>query len=194
MLNPQAINPLSLPSVAVADRKQLPETPSIYFAIDAQDVIQYIGRSVNPRQRWQQHHRIGQVQECRIAYFECDGTLLDEVECALIEYFNPPLNWAAVERAVRESCTMPTRKQTAFRFDRRILEALELVAREGNISVNRYLENLLFSHMKQIGKIEMGASPLGETRGSDKGERRGAAKKGTKRKPKAKDEEGEADD
>lgn len=92
MIDLQKINPLSLPSVAVEDRKKLPEVPSIYFAIDGNNQIQYIGRSVNPRQRWASHHRIGQVQECRIACMECDPSLLNEVERALIEYFDPPLN------------------------------------------------------------------------------------------------------
>ncbi|MGL5061898.1 MAG: GIY-YIG nuclease family protein [Microcoleus sp.] len=92
MINPLAINPLSLPCVSVEDRKRLPKTPSIYFAIDAQNQIQYIGRSINPRQRWANHHRFGEVQNCRISYFECDAILLSEIELALIDYFNPPLN------------------------------------------------------------------------------------------------------
>jgi hypothetical protein len=78
------------------------------------------------------------------------------------------------------SIDMP-RKPTSYRLDERILNALDQVSREGNISVNRYLENLLFAHLKQVGKIGMGESPLGETRGSEKGEARGG--KG-KRKPK----------
>jgi hypothetical protein len=68
------------------------------------------------------------------------------------------------------------RRPASYRLDDRILEALDRVARDNNISVNRYMENLLFSHLKQIGAIEMGAKPLGETRGSDKGERRGGKK------------------
>jgi hypothetical protein len=73
------------------------------------------------------------------------------------------------------------RKAVSYRIDERILSALEAVAKDGNISVNRYLENLMLSHLKGIGKIDMGLQPLGETRGSEKGERRGG--KGTKKKP-----------
>ena len=76
------------------------------------------------------------------------------------------------------SIDMP-RKPTSYRIDERILTALEQASREGNISVNRYLENLLFSHLKQVGKIAMGEEPLGETRGSEKGEARGGKRKGT---------------
>jgi hypothetical protein len=76
------------------------------------------------------------------------------------------------------------RKATSYRLDDRVLAALDEVARDGNISANRYLENLLFSHLKQVGKLDMGAQPLGETRGSLKGEARGGKKKGAG-KPKA---------
>ena len=92
MISPSTIDPLQLPSVALTDRKQLPQTPCIYFAIDAEDAVQYIGRSVNPRQRWQNHHRQAQLIGCWIAYMQCDEALLDEVETALIEWFSPALN------------------------------------------------------------------------------------------------------
>jgi DNA-binding Xre family transcriptional regulator len=92
MISPSTIDPLQLPSVGLTDKKQLPQIPCIYFAIDIYDQIQYIGRSINPRQRWQNHHRQAQLIGCRIAYMECDVALLDEVETALIEWFSPQLN------------------------------------------------------------------------------------------------------
>jgi hypothetical protein len=92
MISPSTIDPLALPSVAISEKKQLPESPCIYFAIDSCDQIQYIGRSVNPRQRWQNHHRQAQLIGCRIAYMPCDAALLDEIETALIEWFSPGLN------------------------------------------------------------------------------------------------------
>lgn len=92
MINPENIDILKLNHVSLEDRKALPETPCIYFAIDAQNEIQYIGMSVNPKRRWQNHHRFEQVQGCRIAYLECDKDLLLSVETALINHFSPPLN------------------------------------------------------------------------------------------------------
>jgi len=96
MINPSEICPDSLPSVAIDDRKKLPETPCVYFAIDSDNVIQYIGRSLNPRQRWAKHHRTPQLVEMggvRIAYLEMsDSELLPEVEKALIDWFAPSLN------------------------------------------------------------------------------------------------------
>ena len=157
MINPATIDPLTLPSVAMAERKALPEVPCIYFAIDSTDAIQYIGRSVNPRQRWQTHHRQSQVLGCRIAYMQCDAALLDQVEQALIEWFHPVLNWTDVAKTPRRSVT--------FRLDRRALEALDRLAQDSNLSATRYLENLLFAHAKSKGKIPLEARPLGEMRG-----------------------------
>ena len=57
------------------------------------------------------------------------------------------------------------RKQRTFKIDERILEALDRVAQKKNASVNRYVENLLFSLMKQEGEIPLDELPLGESRG-----------------------------
>lgn len=88
------IQPDVLPSVALANRKQLPKCSSIYFAI-ANGRVQYIGRAKNMRTRWAKHHRYDELSlmdAARIAYMECPADLLDEIEEALISWFNPPLN------------------------------------------------------------------------------------------------------
>jgi len=95
MINPATVDPAALPSVALADRRSLPAEPCIYFAIDGQGVVQYIGRSVNISKRWENHHRyraLSPMQGARIAYMHVDVDLLPQVESALIEWFNPPLN------------------------------------------------------------------------------------------------------
>jgi DNA-binding Xre family transcriptional regulator len=93
---PQDINLCALPSVLLADRKQLPQTAGIYFAIDGDGVVQYIGQSTNLRQRWLNHHRksaLDGISNVQIAWIEVsEPSLLREIEEALIEYFNPPLN------------------------------------------------------------------------------------------------------
>ena len=70
-----------------------------------------------------------------------------------------------------------TRKAVSYRIDDRLIEALDSVSREGNISANRYLENLILRHMKELGAVDPDMEPLGEKRGSNKGERRGGRKK-----------------
>lgn len=96
MLTPESLNLSALPSVPLSNRKQLPSILGIYFAIDSLGVVQYIGQSINIRNRWLNHHRqseLNVVGNVSIAYLEVsEPSLLSEIEWALIEYFNPPLN------------------------------------------------------------------------------------------------------
>ena len=91
------IDPLTLPSLSLANRSALPSCPAVYFALEG-DRVSYIGRTTNLQQRWMAHHRYSQLSiEARIAWLECsDPELLPEIEEALIAHFNPPLNGSAV--------------------------------------------------------------------------------------------------
>ena len=97
MIDLQAIDPMTLPSVALCDRKSLPAASGIYFAI-ANGKVQYIGRSQNINSRWNAHHRQTQVEPMsnpNIAYLlVSDSGLLHEIESALIRWLKPPLNTA----------------------------------------------------------------------------------------------------
>ena len=96
MIDPRTIDPLALPSVPLEMRSLLPQTPCIYFAIDSQDVVQYIGRSVNPKARWALHHKYIELKEILGVRISCldidDSSLLPQIEAALIAWFNPSLN------------------------------------------------------------------------------------------------------
>ncbi len=94
----QAIDPFQLPSLPLSQAADLPEAPSIYFVLDG-DKILYIGRSVKLRQRWdfsRSHHvlpRLFERTKMRVAWLECsDPGLMGDVEMALINHFEPPLN------------------------------------------------------------------------------------------------------
>jgi DNA-binding Xre family transcriptional regulator len=93
---PDSINVSTLPFVLLEERASLPTTPCIYFAIDSQGVVQYIGRSKNLRRRWKSHDKgidLACMGGIRIAYLEVSAIdLLPEIEAALIEWFKPPLN------------------------------------------------------------------------------------------------------
>jgi hypothetical protein len=143
MISPSAIDPLQLPSVALTDRKQLPQIPCIYFAIDPDNVVQYIGRSVNPRQRWQNHHRQAQLIGCRIAYMPCDAALLDEVETALIEWFSPPLNGAQAPTKI---------PRAAVYLSPELKAQLEVLADKQNRSVSNLLETLAREAIEEAKK------------------------------------------
>lgn len=59
------------------------------------------------------------------------------------------------------------RKRRSYNIDERLINVLSQLAQKDNMSANRYLENLLFSHGQQRGVLPMDAQPLGETRGGD---------------------------
>jgi len=98
MINPSKIQLSSLPSVALEDRSRLPQLSGIYFAIDSQSMVQYIGRSSDIRLRWSDHHRCDDLKTIggiKIAYLAVDlPRLLPDIELALITWFDPPLNIA----------------------------------------------------------------------------------------------------
>lgn len=107
MINPQSLNLSALPSLPLDRRSQLPEIPCIYFAVDSQGTVQYIGRTVNAKQRWLNHHRCDQLSSMdgvTIAYLEVsDESLLESIEEALIEYFQPRLNYSFLPRKQKAS-------------------------------------------------------------------------------------------
>lgn len=95
-MNVAEINPLHLPSLPLAERRQLPDCPAIYFVLEGGSVV-YIGKAASLTQRWTQHHKWQQFSELvdgsRIAWLECsDTSLLDSVETALIRHFDPIFN------------------------------------------------------------------------------------------------------
>jgi excinuclease UvrABC nuclease subunit len=57
------LDPLAMSSVELDNLNQLPDCSAIYFAIDSQNRILYIGQAVNLLTRWKNHHRIYQLQE-----------------------------------------------------------------------------------------------------------------------------------
>jgi hypothetical protein len=87
---------LTLPSVAFGNRKALPTCPAIYFVLNAQGTVLYIGQSSNLATRWATHHQAGHLrtqQATRIAWLVMDDvTLLNAVEAACIAYFAPACN------------------------------------------------------------------------------------------------------
>ncbi len=93
---PESINLAALPSLTLANRKQLPNIATCYLVLDGETVV-YVGRSNNLVLRWLGHHKLKQLKsretEVKIAWIECsDVSLLPSIERALIQYFKPELN------------------------------------------------------------------------------------------------------
>lgn len=96
MIDPSKIDFSVLPWLPLEEKAAFPRQPAIYFAIDASGIVQYIGRSTNPKVRWQQHHKFEDLQKVgfiKIAYLFIDlPDILPVIEAALISWFKPPLN------------------------------------------------------------------------------------------------------
>ena len=60
------------------------------------------------------------------------------------------------------------RKNAGYRLDDRCIDALKVLATRTGVSVNEYLEKLLFEHAKVHGIIPSKEGRLGETRGRRK--------------------------
>ena len=93
-----------LPNLPLKSRGELPEKSGIYYVIDDQSIIWYIGLAKNLRSRWagKSHHRIYQLEKQRkkvftIYYEFVHETQLDAIEQQRIEQYNPQLNGTIVK-------------------------------------------------------------------------------------------------
>ena len=129
MIAPQSIDPLILPSVTLSECQLLPRTPCIYFVIDQDEQVQYIGKSVNVSNRWYTHHKkqdANSFKGARIAWLVVsDRRPLIGIEQALIKHFNPPLNqkrhkYTAMS-ALRYGAGI-TREEVAYRLKISLIE------------------------------------------------------------------------
>lgn len=149
MINPQTLNISELPYLPLNQKSKLPDVAGIYLAIDERGKVYYIGQSKNINQRWLQHHRIYQLEHIgniKIAWLAISETsLLDEVETALIEYFNPPLN---------NSVVVTKKQRVVFYIDKSTKELLGRLAEEDNRSLSNWLENLVLKEIQGREKEE----------------------------------------
>ncbi|MEG4446308.1 hypothetical protein QUB47_21405 [Microcoleus sp. AT9_B5] len=109
---------LQLPHISLNSRTLLPEESGIYYVVDENSIIWYIGKAKNLRTRWtgDSHHRLYQLQKQRkqqftIYYELLPESLLDIIEQQRIEQYSPQLNGtkvkakklASTERLLRET-------------------------------------------------------------------------------------------
>ena len=147
MINPSEVSIADLPSVALEDRKQLPTSPCIYFAIDSLGAIQYIGRAVNLGVRWYGHQRFDSLSGMggvRISYIQLDADLLANVEAALIEWFDPPLNKS--HRPKDDLIKIGTR------IPKSMHSALKVLAAQTGKNMDRIVQEAIAEHIKRSVK------------------------------------------
>ncbi len=104
----------TFPNLKLSERQRLPECSSIYFAT-ARDQVLYIGLAKNLRNRWQNHHRLPQLEainkrcEVRLFWLGCGQDQLSDLERNYIEYYCPTLNQTKVpERQIIPSFQLLT--------------------------------------------------------------------------------------
>lgn len=104
----------TLPSLKLLERQRLPECSAIYFAI-ARDQVLYVGLATNLRNRWQNHHRLPQLEavnklcEVKLFWLGCAQNQLNDLEHQYIEHYCPTLNQTKVpERQIVPSFQMLT--------------------------------------------------------------------------------------
>lgn len=95
---------LNLAKVSLETKDLLPEYTGLYYVIDENKTVWYIGKSKNIRKRWQgkAHHRIYQLQSQKQKYFsiyyeQVDYSQLDKKEKQQITKFTPHLNNSPVK-------------------------------------------------------------------------------------------------
>lgn len=103
---------MDMPFVLFSDRSQLPALPGVYVVIGADNMVLYVGQTVNLQRRWAQHHRGLQMRNnYRIYWRRVAHTDLDTTEDILIEQLHPTLNGTPTPSDMRFDLPNLTRHQ-----------------------------------------------------------------------------------
>lgn len=92
-----------LPYVDLTQLEKLPTCSAIYYAIDSQNRVLYVGLSVNLAERWKTHHRLCQLKEIhednpvRIAWLVWTEEDLSTAEKYFINRYQPLLNGTKIK-------------------------------------------------------------------------------------------------
>ncbi len=107
-----------------------PARACIYFAIDSTGAVQYVGRSINARQRWAKHHKydaLSSLGEVKILFYMDEAPeLLPEIEKALIKHFDPPLNVVGRAKKTPPISKTPSLSETFAAFGASVNSLLEV--------------------------------------------------------------------
>jgi DNA-binding XRE family transcriptional regulator len=124
------VNLESLPSIPLEQKSSLPICSGIYFVIDEDEKVLYVGRSKNINQRWSNagHHKYTQlssIPNVRIAWLEVsDASLLPNIEAALIDWFCPTLNRPVTTKQKLEKTRLEVLREKAGLTQRQVAAAI----------------------------------------------------------------------
>jgi hypothetical protein len=151
----------TLPNLKLSERQRLPECSAIYFAI-AHDQVLYVGLATNLRSRWQNHHRLPQLeavnQRCEVKLFwlGCAQNQLNELERQYIEYYCPTLNQTKVpERQIVPSFQMLT--LSLKKLNERVLGFGVCPAND------KHLKTLILSYLADYRETRLATTTLRKT-------------------------------
>ncbi|MEG4805413.1 hypothetical protein QUB63_32610 [Microcoleus sp. ARI1-B5] len=158
--NSPIVDFLKLPSAPFHARANLPNECGVYFVIDSNNVLQYIGYSGSIRTRLtDRNHRLLSLKleysSFRVAYFLLTNkTLARAYEIILIDFYKPPMNLVRYTRLLERSFQLieaefdseVASKLTLKRFLTLSLESWKrlenLATKLGFDSLENFLENL----------------------------------------------------
>lgn len=96
MINPANIDLSELPCAGFKDRHSFPSTPCVYFVLNTENKVLYIGKATCASNRWYTHHQqqnLETLNAVKLAWILVDNKIaLTAIESAMIYYFSPPLN------------------------------------------------------------------------------------------------------
>lgn len=89
-------------------KKALPDTPCVYFVLGADGQVVYVGKTVNLRARWGNHHCLSRAKnrtDMKLAWLEAPPAFLAVIEAMFILSFKP--EWNQNERTERVDFFLP---------------------------------------------------------------------------------------
>lgn len=138
-----------LPSLRMSEIGRLPDIGAVYIAATCESRVLYVGQTVFLARRWRTHHRLEQIQQepdARIFWIpESNPEAARRLENALIERFQPELNWTEHPVSEKRMSTIAVRvpshvaefyEELARRERRKLSDTIRLVltdyAKRGN--------------------------------------------------------------
>jgi excinuclease UvrABC nuclease subunit len=144
-LPPEQIDLMTLPSMPIDRCRELPACAAVYFVLDADGQVLYIGQTGELRTRWTAHHRrkaYAAAPGARLVWLTIsDKDLLLSVEAACIAFFQPRDNGKTIPRGSGDM------RQVTIRFTDDQRDWLEVRAKNEKRSLADYCRWFLLLDM-----------------------------------------------
>ncbi len=135
----------ALPFVEFSNRELLPSLTAVYFAINSQSEVLYVGKSVSLNSRWRYHHRLKILSELgctKIAWIVSTRLNYSSLELEMISLFNPPVNGKILTKT-------GLTQRTDCRLTRVInKEVVDIFSKFYGVNHDRYRQDLEWSDLK----------------------------------------------